>query len=354
MQSSLPNEIISKERLSRILMQCHDLHIGVIGDLALDAYWYADMTRACLSRETPHFPRPVVREAYGCGAGANVAHNLKALGVGHVSVFSVLGDDWRGKLLHRMMLDMGLDGEQLLFSPQRLTTAYIKPQLMGYESQQEDARIDFENTQPLTRETEDALLGAACKCLPGMDAVIVADQLEVNGIITDRVRQGLNELASQNQDKVFVVDSRLRIGAYKSMVLKPNQQEALAAVGSSLLANNATLGDLAGTALHLNQHAQRPVFLTLGSQGVLTATEGDVRHIAAGPTHPPLDPVGAGDSFISAVTAALAVGAHIWEAGALANLAAAVTVEKLHQTGTASSAEIIAKCESDAEGKVDD
>jgi bifunctional ADP-heptose synthase (sugar kinase/adenylyltransferase) len=91
--------ILSRERLQALLAGCARLKIGVIGDLALDAYWHADMTRAFLSRETPRFPRPIVREVFSGGAGANVANNLARLGVGEVRVFSVLGEDWRGGIL---------------------------------------------------------------------------------------------------------------------------------------------------------------------------------------------------------------------------------------------------------------
>ncbi len=53
-----------------------------------------------------------------------------------------------------------------------------------------------------------------------------------------------------------------------------------------------------------------------------------------------VDPVGAGDTFVSALTAALAAGACASDAAALANVAAAVTVAKLRQTGTAAPEEI--------------
>ena len=58
------------------------------------------------------------------------------------------------------------------------------------------------------------------------------------------------------------------------------------------------------------------------------------------------DTVGAGDTFISALAGTLAVGGSPWEAGVIANLAAAVTVEKLNQTGTASPDEILTKYDS--------
>ena len=334
---------LPKSRLLEILDRGGGLHIGVIGDLALDAYWYADMTRAFLSRETPHFPRPVVDETYTCGAGANVADNVKSLGVGHVSVFSVLGDDWRGNVLQNIMVKQNIDCSQLIFSPHRRTTAYIKPILLGYESQQEDARIDFENIAPLIEKLEHDLINAVKQSLPSLDAFIISDQLEVNGIITSHVRDELNTFASTHPDKVFVVDSRSHIGAFEHMILKPNQQEAMRAGGCENDPGKATYADLVNVITELHFLTKHPVFLTLGEDGVLVNAEGHTWYCPAGPTHPPLDPVGAGDTFIAALSATLAAGASCWEAGVIANLASSVTVEKLNQTGTASPAEILAR-----------
>lgn len=341
---------LTKSRLSDILSRFTGLHIGVIGDLALDAYWHADMTRAFLSRETPHFPRPVVRESYSCGAGANVAHNLKALGVGHVTAFSVLGDDWRGALLQHVMAKQGIDCSQLLLTPQRFTTAYIKPVLMGFESQQEDARIDFENSVPLSELLELKMLAAIKQIMPVLDALLIADQLEEYGIVTDRVRGGLNALASAYPRKVFVVDSRLRIGAFDQMILKPNKLEAISAVDDGADPSTASYDILVKVAETLSHRTDRPVFLTLGNQGVLVYADGHARLLPAGPTRPPLDPVGAGDTFVATMASALSVGASPWEAGIISNLAAAVAVEKLNQTGTASPNEILARYDLAAEG----
>ena len=44
------------------------VRIGVLGDAALDVHWYADMKKSELSRETPHYPLPVVREEFSPGA----------------------------------------------------------------------------------------------------------------------------------------------------------------------------------------------------------------------------------------------------------------------------------------------
>ena len=199
--------------------------------MALDVYWYADMTRAHLSRETPHYPRPVVRAAYGPGAGANTAQNLKALGVGAVSLFSVVGKDLWAAQLAVELASRSIRAGDWIESTRRWTTAYIKPVLMGYHSQEEDARLDFENSMALTEAEEDRLIERLEAALPGLDAVLVADQLEINGVVTGRVRGWLNGLAARHPQKIFLVDSRVRIGEFRGMVLKPNEIEAAAACG---------------------------------------------------------------------------------------------------------------------------
>lgn len=334
-------ERLSRARLADILARNADLCIGVIGDLGLDAYWYADMTRAFLSRETPRFPRPVVREAFSAGAGANVAHNLTQLGVGEVVVFSILGEDWRGAILSQVMTASGIDVSQLISSPQRSTTTYIKPILKGYDSQQEDARLDFENDEPLTAALEDALIDTVRRNLPRLDALVVADQLEINGIVTPRVREALNGLAADHPDKVFIVDSRQRIGLFRHMVLKPNWVEALCAIDPKRKSHAIEPEELAQIGLQLAAQADRPAFVTLSENGVLICAGGEARHLPAAPVHPPLDPVGAGDTFIATLAATLAGAATPWEAGTVATLAAAVVIEKLNQTGSASPEEVL-------------
>jgi rfaE bifunctional protein kinase chain/domain len=340
-RTTSPAACISEARLKALLAQIASLRIGVLGDLGLDAYWYADMTLSHLSRETPRFPRPILRETYSPGAGANVADNLVALGVSHVPVLSVLGADWRGEILRRVMEERGIAADRAVFSPDRSTTTFIKPILEGYDSQQEDARIDFENAHPLTEELETRLIEVVTEEIQALDALIVADQLDVHGVITPRVRRALNDLAGAAGDTIFVVDSRQHIGQFQAMVLKPNWAEALAVTAPDLDPRQVEPETICESGMSLSARTGLPVFVTLSADGVMVCDGEGCRPIAAGPVHPPLDPVGAGDTFIAALTGSLAAGASPEEAGAVANLAASITVEKLNITGTASPDEIL-------------
>jgi rfaE bifunctional protein kinase chain/domain len=329
--------------LKALLTAISKLHVGVVGDLGLDAYWYADMTISHLSRETPHFPRPILRESYSPGAGANVADNLVALGVAGAPVISVLGSDWRGEILQRVMAERGIEIDRLLISPDRSTTTFIKPILEGYDSQQEDARIDFENVHPLTEDLEMRLIEVVTRAMEELDALIVADQLDVNGVISPRVRDALNELAGAAGDKVVVVDSRQHIGLFRHMVLKPNWAEAMAVTAPEVDPRQVGRSEICRSGRDLSTTTGLPVVVTLSGDGVMICEAGGCHPIAAGPVRPPLDPVGAGDTFIAALTASLAAGATPYEAGAVANLAAAVTVEKLNITGATTPDELLGR-----------
>ena len=73
--------------------------VAMIGDLCLDLYIFGDMRLSELSRETPHFPIPVVSERYNPGGAGNVACNIAALQPESFSVVGLIGTDWRGTLL---------------------------------------------------------------------------------------------------------------------------------------------------------------------------------------------------------------------------------------------------------------
>lgn len=125
-------KFIDRARFRSFATQSRQLSAAVIGDGALDAWWICDMRRSELSLETPFPTWPVVSERYGCGAAANVAVQLRALGVGRVHLLSVIGQDWRADLLESLLAAEGITTEALIRTPGRLTPAYLKPVLEEY------------------------------------------------------------------------------------------------------------------------------------------------------------------------------------------------------------------------------
>ena len=331
---------LSRSRLIEILDACQRLKVGVIGDFTLDAYWYVDMNRAQISRETPLFARPVVRETYSPGGAANVAWNLADLGTAGVHALTVLGLDWRGSLFRKALEDIGVSLDYTVFHEPWNTPLYGKVVLMNREIMQEDPRIDFVNTSALPVEAEEALLANLRTAAPGLDALVVADY-QAFGVFSPKLRAALNDLAQGLPMLCCVADSREQIGSFPAMILKPNETEAARLLFPEKPVESVSEADLHRGCLDLQTHIGKPLFVTQGERGCLVFEAGKMIHLPAIQVPPPIDPVGAGDTFIASLSASLAAGAAPQEAGSLANLAAAVTVRMLHMTGTATPQAIL-------------
>ena len=83
------------------------------------------------------------------------------------------------------------------------------------------------------------------------------------------------------------------------------------------------------------------MFLTRGPRGIITVDSDGIHEVPGIQLLTKLDIVGAGDTVTSALALCLGAGIPPTEASEFANLAAAVTVQKLYQTGTASGPEIL-------------
>ena len=282
----------------------------------------------------------MVRERYSCGGAANVAWNLAALGVTQVRAFTVVGPDWRGELLRQALNAAGVDARAALEVPGWSTPFFGKVILSNGDRQQEDARLDFVNTTRLALATEQELLARLEASLPDLDAVVVADY-QANGVITPGVLEGLNRLASEAGRTIFTVDSRERIGQFLGMLRKPNRVEAARWFFQGREPEEVGLQDFAEAALYPQVDCGCPLFITLGADGCLVLDGGESHLVPAVRVPPPIDPVGAGDTFLSALTVGMAAGALPVEAARLGHLAAAVTVRKLDITGTATAQEIL-------------
>lgn len=340
-------QLLSRARLEQILDACRSLKIAVLGDFALDAYWIVDMAQAQLSREAPLYNRPVVEESYSLGGSSNVAWNLVDLGVEDVRAISILGEDWRATLLRDLMLEAGIQSHGCISSSQWSTRLFAKIFLTAAGLQQEDARIDFINKHPPSPELEFSLSEQLEACLPDLDALVISDY-QVNGVISASMLKNLNSLAKKHPNILFLVDSRDRIGQYRDMVLKPNILEAMRAANINIDPGFASNEQLEQAGKSLQAGANKPVFLTLGERGCLVVDAGSTEHIPALAISPPIDTVGAGDTFLAALAASLAADASHTEAASVACLASAITIRKLNVTGTATSSEILTlfdKCE---------
>ena len=306
---------------------------GVLGDFAVDIYWYADMTKSELSRETPHYPLPIVREVMSPGAAGNLAANIAALCPKELHICGIRGDDWRGDILNKLLVQTGADTSGLIEEKGRFTCAYCKPMRMGISNViYEDPRIDFASFQALLPETEEKVLGWLDSMDGHLDVLCVCDQF-LGGIVTPKVLSRLCRMKTP-----VLVDSRYRIQKYAvNGVLKPNEDECRAAIGKNGSAVPDSPEDMARM---LSDITGAAVLLTLGENGSIYVSKNDVIKTPAFSVQGETDICGAGDTFLSAFACMTAAGADTAEAAEAAAAASAVTVKKIGMTGTASRDEI--------------
>ena len=342
------------KRLDDLLAQFPNTHVLVLGDFFLDLYLDLDRGLSETSLETGLEAYQVVGVRASPGAAGTVTSNLRALDV-PVSALGVVGDDGRGYELLRGLRQTGVDVTPLIQAADRFTPTYTKPMMREPDGRTHELnRMDIKNRVPLPAEIEDRLIAALFALFPDVEGAVIADQVQERncGVITDRVRAALAELAARYPDKPVVVDSRVRIGEFRGVSCKPNAHEACAAAGTGDPSDLDAV-QAAGRALH--ERTGRPTFVTVGAEGVWVFQRapplsppptcgwshgGEGIHVPGIRVPPPIDVVGAGDSVMAGIISALCCGATPVEAATVGNLVASITVQQIGTTGTATREQV--------------
>lgn len=328
---------LTRDGLAALLRQVDHARVGLIGDLCLDLYWLADMKLSELSRETPHYPLPVVEERFAPGGAGNAANNIAALKPARLLVAGLVGEDWRGGLLLSALEAAGIDCSCIIRDANRVTNTYIKPLRRGVSDVvYEDPRLDFESREPVSVQTEARMLAALDAMAAQVDVICVSDQMKY-GCITPAVRARLSELGGAG--KTVIVDSRDHAADYTNVTLKPNEVEASRAFADGSVLE---LEQLSLLAEKIAAKCGRTALMTLGDRGCFVADADGVTRCPACRVEPPIDFCGAGDTFLAGYGTLLAAGASPLQAAQAACLCSAVTIKKIGTTGTATREEVLA------------
>jgi rfaE bifunctional protein kinase chain/domain len=337
---------MDRTRLEELLNNLANIHVLVVGDFFLDEYLLLDRTLSETSLETGLEAYQVVDVRSSPGAAGTVCSNLRALGAG-VSALGVVGQDGKAFELKRGLAERGVAIDSIIAQPDLFTPTYTKPMMREPDGRQHELqRIDIKNRQPMPASVERAIVDKLRTLVPQVDGVIVADQVpEANcGTVTDKVCAEIGALAQEHPDVPFAADSRKRIDRCRHVIIKPNAFEAIAAVRSDCPDEvSIDLARECGSVLH--RRNGKPVFLTLGDQGVLLSASTGCEHIPAVPVEGEIDIVGAGDSFMAGAMSALCSGASPREAALLGNLVASITIQQIGTTGIATPSQVLRQFE---------
>jgi len=265
--------------------------------------------------------------------------NLVALGVQQVYPVGVLGNDPFGGELRRLLECSRISNRGLISQNEGWATpTYIKPCV----DDQELSRLDFGNFNRLSDTAESEFFGKLDGILAKVSVVLVNHQVTGSMHDSPSFRKRLEQVISRHPNLTFIIDSRGYHESYPKAIHKLNDREVMKACGQPADAGEAVcLEDLVKQAQKLSARWGSPLIVTRGERGCLVFSGDGPRQIFGLQLPGRTDPVGAGDTFSSALAAIFSTGTNLAAAAFVANIAAAVTTQKLFQTGTATPDEIL-------------
>jgi len=330
--------MISKSQIQEILEKIKKVKIAVYGDFCLDAYWLMDPKGSDISVETGLKAESVRKHYYSPGGASNVVANLAALQPAEIRVIGVTGNDIFGRELRLKFEHLKADTRFLFIQEEQFDTyVFVKK----YDREEEQPRIDFGLENLRSESTDQQILLEIERALATFDVLIVNQQ--VPGSITrPEFIRDLNQIIEKYPHKWILLDSRHCNDQFSHVCLKTNYIE-IARMNGVVIPPDAPIPlkkieEYGSTVFH---KWGKPVFVTCGERGIRVFDGKGVHFVQGVQLLRKLDPVGAGDTMLSALALSLAAGYHPYISAEFANLAAVVTVQKLFITGTASGEEIL-------------
>jgi D-beta-D-heptose 7-phosphate kinase / D-beta-D-heptose 1-phosphate adenosyltransferase len=297
----------STAHLNSLLDAVTNLNIIVIGDAILDCYLEGFSDRLC--REAPVPVVTVTNSEYVPGGAANTAVNVRSLG-GKVTFISAIGDDGEGSLLCQALSRRSVPSKHLIVQSGRQTLA--KQRVMA--SSQILVRFDSGTTDAIDEYTEQALIDELERRYPECDGAIVSDY--GYGILTERVIDKLSQLQARHK-RVLVVDAK-NLAAYRHIPPLKVGSNVKSRIEQILPYGDRILELTGATIAAVTLDTEGGIIFERGSQPHRTYTQPTIQSRTAG----------AGDTFVSALTLALAASATTPQAADFAATAAAVVVGK--------------------------
>jgi len=293
----------------------------VIGDAMVDTYLWGKVERV-----SPEAPIPIVsvtKRENRLGGAANVSLNLQALGATPV-LFSVIGDDDKGRKFKKLLEKKQLSKEGVFVDPKRITT--VKSRIIG--KGQHIARVDEESVDFISGELEKEMVESIRQEVEEnkVDVIIFVDYDK--GVITPSLFQAVNNLAIEKGIPTAVDPKKRNFNYYNNIGLfKPNFKEFVDGIGLPL--EKGDLNSLRRIAHELKEkNSYKLIFITLSELGVFISNgvkeqyyPAVIRHIS--------DVSGAGDTVISVASLALAAGLSPKVMALMSNIAGGLVCENL-------------------------
>ena len=327
---------MTKSEIQKLLKSVENVRVGVIGDFALDIYYSLEQNTGEYSLETgePVFYGSSISSHLG--AAGNIVNNISSLGVKDISVFGFIGDDVLGRELIYQLNQKHVNTQNLItISEGWETYAYFKPS----EMKKEVSRLDFGSSNEINELQMKALLENLKSKIVNLDVLIVNQQF-VNPMIDEKAINLLNDIFKENTNCKVFGDLRKDYNKLSRGTLKVNSVSISNLLGIELFDEKDS-----EVCINRLKEAQKlignPLFMTRGENGLIHIENDDITTVPGIYLTGDVDNLGLGNTCISAFAVCLGTGASVLDSLEIANLAYAIIVKRIRQTGTASPEEIL-------------
>jgi D-beta-D-heptose 7-phosphate kinase/D-beta-D-heptose 1-phosphate adenosyltransferase len=310
-----------KKDLNKIIDNIKNLKILVAGDAILDTYEYGTIDKICREAPVPVFN--LTGQKYCCGGAANTAINLSALGA-ETFYLTVLWQDSHGRELIKILQKNNVHTEYIIKEKSRKTIAKKRVTAASNII----LRIDEGTIENINKTIEKELLEKFFELYNDVDATLLSDYNL--GIITDGFIKAIEtfHLASR---KPVIVDSK-NLERYKNIcptIVKPNYPEALQLLKLPKVAGNQRIEQVSkNMKAFFEKTGAENVAVTLDADGIVLLQPGKKPYRIICDPKDSKKTIGAGDTFISALTLGVASKLKMETATEIAAAAAAIVVEK--------------------------
>lgn len=306
------------ENLLNIVKKFNNARILVIGDVMVDHFVYGTVNRI-----SPEAPVPVVNvqsEELMPGGAANVVNNAAKLGA-KVYVVGIVGNDYNGSILKQLIDKDTVNSEGILTIDGFQTIT--KTRIIAHN--QQIVRFDKEYNGKFKQNAYKLLISGIKKIVDDIDAVIISDYGK--GLIERKFFSTIVNFFKEKGKFVSLDPKVENFKFYKNVsILTPNTNEAFGGSGVKIK-DEKTL--IRASRAIFKKVKPEYLLITKGEAGMsLFYQDNKFEHLKAR-AKKVYDVTGAGDTVISTLTIAKAVGASIYDACCIANVAASIAVSQL-------------------------
>lgn len=318
--------------LERIINKFSDTHILVVGDVMLDRYIFGEATRL-----SPEAPVPIVKvseEREVLGGAANVAANIAALG-GHAYLCGFIGKDRHGKSIGGIVERVGII--DVLYKDACIQTT-VKTRVVS--DRQQVVRYDIEEKPKLGALAYDNISKRIKSLLKDVEIIVLSDYSK--GVLDSDFSAHIIKLAHDHNKPVLVDPKPVNMGYFRGAdCIAPNLKEASEIVKKPVFKvekGDKLLHELAFEIC--TEYNTKQTAITCGKHGIYAFDlSEDIGKLLQARAREVYDVSGAGDTALAVIAMARTVGADLYQACAIANIASGVVVSKIG-TGTLSLAEL--------------